>query len=153
MDPLSECRHPIADAIFEYRKWQKLKEDVVSCIHGIRPDGRIHGEFDPLGTDTGQFSSSEPNMQDITRGDLRTPFVASVGNVLVIANYSQIELNTYAVVLSGRVTGRCQQRQGCGSGYYFGMPDLPLLPSEIPLAIPKLWLMLHERFLPYLYKK
>ena len=96
MDSLSECRHPIADAIFEYRKWQKLKEDVVSCIHGIRPDGRIHGEFDPLGTDTGRFSSSEPNMQNITRGDLRTAFVASVGKVLVIADYSQIELRAAA---------------------------------------------------------
>ena len=100
MDSLSECRHPIADAIFEYRKWQKLKEDVVSCIHGIRPDGRIHGEFDPLETDTGQFSSSEPNMQNITHGDLRTAFVASVGNVLVIADYSQIELRA-AVYFSG----------------------------------------------------
>ncbi|MBV8418257.1 MAG: hypothetical protein JO251_23930 [Verrucomicrobia bacterium] len=96
MDSLSECRHPIADAIFEYRKWQKLKEDVVSCIQGIRPDGRIHGEFDPLGTDAGQFSSSQPNMQNITRGDLRTAFVASVGNVLVIADYSQIELRAAA---------------------------------------------------------
>jgi DNA polymerase I len=96
MDFLSECRHPIADAILEYRKWKTLKEDVGSCIHGIRPDGRIHGEFDPLGTDTGRFSSSEPNMQNITRRELRTAFVASVGKVLVIADYSQLELRAAA---------------------------------------------------------
>ena len=95
-DSLSECRHPVADAILEYRKWKKLKEDVESCIHAIRPDGRIHGQFNPLGTDTGRFSSSEPNMQNITRGELRTAFVASVGNVLVIADYSQIELRAAA---------------------------------------------------------
>jgi DNA polymerase I-like protein with 3'-5' exonuclease and polymerase domains len=95
-DSLSECRHPVADAILEYRKWKKLKEDVESCIHAIRPDGRIHGHFNPLGTDTGRFSSSEPNMQNITRGELRTAFVASVGNVLVIADYSQIELRAAA---------------------------------------------------------
>ena len=95
-DSLSQCRHPVADAILEYRKWKKLKEDVESCIHAIRPDGRIHGYFDPLGTDTGRFSSSEPNMQNITRGELRTAFVASVGNVLVIADYSQIELRVAA---------------------------------------------------------
>ena len=93
---LSECRHPVAAAILEYRKWKKLKEDVESRIHEIRPDGRIHGQFNPLGTDTGRFSSSEPNMQNITRGELRTAFVASVGNVLVIADYSQIELRAAA---------------------------------------------------------
>src|SRR5258708_17978354 len=49
-----------------------------------------------MGTDTGWFSSSEPNMQNITRGELRTAFVASVGNVLVIADYSQIELRAAA---------------------------------------------------------
>jgi hypothetical protein len=32
MDSLSECRHPIADAILEYKKWQKLKEDVSLMI-------------------------------------------------------------------------------------------------------------------------
>jgi DNA polymerase-1 len=95
-DSLSECRHPVADAILEYRKWKKLKEDVESCIHAIRPDGRIHGQFNPLGTDTGRFSSSEPNMQNLSRGELRAAFMASVGNVLVIADYSQIELRAAA---------------------------------------------------------
>lgn len=95
-ESLSECRHPVAAAILKYRKWKKLKEDVESCIHEIRPDGRIHGQFNPLGTDTGRFSSTEPNMQNITRGELRTAFVASVGNVLVIADYSQIELRAAA---------------------------------------------------------
>src|ERR1700736_302922 len=95
-DSLSECRHPIAAAILEYRKWKKLKEDVESHIHEIRPDGRIHGQVNPLGTDTGRFSSSEPNMENISRGELRTAFVASVGNVLVIADYRQIELRAAA---------------------------------------------------------
>jgi DNA polymerase I len=93
---LSECRHPIGDAILEYRKWKKLKEDVESRIHEIRSDGRIHSEFNPLGTDTGRFSSSEPNMQDITRAEIRAAFLASVGNVLVIADYNQIELRAAA---------------------------------------------------------
>ena len=95
-ESLSECRHPVAAAILEYRKWKKLKEDVEFRIHEIRPDGRIHGQFDPLGTDTGRFSGSEPKMQNITRGELRTAFVASVGNVLVIADYSQLELRAAA---------------------------------------------------------
>jgi DNA polymerase I len=89
-------RHPVADAILEYRKWKKLNEDVESCIRAIRPDGRIHGQFNPLGTDTGQFSSSEPNMEIINREELRNAFVASPGNVLVIADYNQIELRAAA---------------------------------------------------------
>jgi DNA polymerase-1 len=93
---LLECRHPAAGAILEYRKWKKLKEDVESRINEIRPDGRIHCEFNPLGTDTGRLSSSEQNMQSITRGEIRTAFVASVGNVLVIVDYSQIELRAAA---------------------------------------------------------
>ena len=97
-DSLSECRHSVAKAILEYRKWKKIKEDVESRIGEIRPDGRIHGQFNPLGTDTGRFSSSEPNMQNITHKKLRTAFVASVGNVLVIADYSQIELRAAAYV-------------------------------------------------------
>ena len=97
-DSLSECRHSVAKAILEYRKWKKIKEDVESRIGEIRPDGRIHGQFNPLGTDTGRFSSSEPNMQNITHKKLRTAFVASVGNVLVIADYSQIELRVAAYV-------------------------------------------------------
>ena len=95
-ESLSKCRHPVAAAILEYRKWKKLKEDVESRIHEIRPDGRIHGQFNPLGTDTGRFSSSEPNMQNITREELRNALVASVGNVLVIADYSQLELRAAA---------------------------------------------------------
>jgi DNA polymerase I len=93
---LLECRCPVADAILEYRKWKKLKEDVESRINEIRPDGRIHCEFNSLGNDTGRLSSSEPNMQSITRGEIRTAFVASVGNVLVIADYNQIELRAAA---------------------------------------------------------
>src|SRR6516225_11848845 len=68
---LLECRHPVAGAILEYRKWKKLKEDVESRINEIRPDGRIHCEFNPLGTDTGRFSSSQPNMQNVTPGAIR----------------------------------------------------------------------------------
>src|SRR5258708_15520 len=55
---LSECRHPVAAAILENSKWKKLKDDVGSHIHEIQPDARLHGKFNPLGTDTGWFSSS-----------------------------------------------------------------------------------------------
>jgi DNA polymerase I len=80
-------------------EWQRRihPNDRARCTLNVKymRKRRLHlSATDP--TDTGRFSSSEPNMQNITRGELRTAFVASVGNVLVIADYSQIELRVAA---------------------------------------------------------
>ena len=68
----------------------------------IGPDGRIHTNFQMTVTATGRLSSTEPNLQNIpvTRASwaagLRRMFVAAPGNVLVDADYSQIELRLLA---------------------------------------------------------
>jgi DNA polymerase I len=56
----------------------------------------MHGQYNPLGADTGRFSSKNPNMQNIPRGEIREAFVAAPGSKLVIADYSQIELRAAA---------------------------------------------------------
>ena len=95
--------HPIIDVILEYRKLAKLKStycDGLSAV--INPKtGKIHSVFTQTVTVTGRISSTEPNMQNIpTRTELgreiRRMFVASGDNVLVDADYSQIELRVLA---------------------------------------------------------
>jgi DNA polymerase-1 len=60
-------------------------------------NGKIHTEFVQNGTETGRFSSRNPNLQQVPnprteRGKaIRNLFVAGPGNVLVVADYGQIE--------------------------------------------------------------
>ncbi len=94
--------HPIIDAIMEYRQLTKLNSTYVEGLSKvIASDGRIHTSFQNTVTATGRLSSTEPNLQNIP---VRTPlgaqirhmFVAGAGNVLVDADYSQIELRLLA---------------------------------------------------------
>ena len=95
-------QHEIIDLILRYRKVQKLSS---TYIEGIKPyvkaNGKIYTTFNQINTSTGRLSSSNPNLQSIpVRNDegreLRKVFVASDGNVLIDADYSQIELRLLA---------------------------------------------------------
>lgn len=94
--------HPIVPQIQEYRQLTKLKSTYADGLGKvIGADGRIHTCFQNTVTATGRLSSTEPNLQNIP---IRTPlgaklrymFVAGEGNVLVDADYSQIELRLLA---------------------------------------------------------
>ena len=91
-------KHPIIPAVMDYRMLTKLKSTYADgLMKEIRADGRIHTTFQNLVTATGRLSSTDPNLQNIpVRTDLgaeiRKMFVPEKGNVLVDADYSQIEL-------------------------------------------------------------
>ena len=103
-DVLEKLRpyHPIIGQILEYRKYAKLKSTYVDGLEKeIAPDGRIHTLFQNTVTATGRLSSTEPNLQNIPvrtplGAEMRKMFLAQAGNVLVDADYSQIELRLLA---------------------------------------------------------
>ncbi len=98
-------KHPIVPLILEWRKLSKLKSTYIDALPQlINPKtGRIHSTFTQTITATGRLSSLNPNLQNIPvrteRGrDIRKAFVPSDGNVLMAADYSQIELRIVAHV-------------------------------------------------------
>lgn len=54
-------------------------------------NGRVHARYWSLGTDTGRYSSSDPNLQQVPR-DYRPMFEAPGDNVLISVDYSGIEV-------------------------------------------------------------
>ena len=93
---------PIVADVLQYRQYAKLKSTYADgLLKAVSPDGRIRTGFQMTVTATGRLSSTEPNLQNIpTRTELgsqmRRMFVAAPGNVLVDADYSQIELRLLA---------------------------------------------------------
>ena len=95
---LKEEDHPLTTCVLNYRSAKKQMEQAEALLKAIEEDGRIHARFEPTGTNTGRFSSKRPNLQNIGRGKLRHCFVPDEGNLLVVADYSQVELRVAAVV-------------------------------------------------------
>lgn len=97
-----EDGHPIVPLVMEYRFLSKLKSTFLDGLLGLmQPDGRVRTSFNQNVTATGRISSTEPNLQNIPvrtelGREIRRAFVASPGNVLVGADYSQIELRLLA---------------------------------------------------------
>ena len=94
--------YPIVAHVLRYRSYQKLNATYVEGLLAAAGDtGRIHTEFRQTETRTGRISSVNPNLQNIPiRTELgsrmRRYFMAAPGNVLLDADYSQIELRVLA---------------------------------------------------------
>ncbi|MDP2278070.1 MAG: DNA polymerase I [Nitrospirota bacterium] len=95
--------HELPREILNWRSLNKLKTTYVDALPVlINPKtGRVHTSFNQAATATGRLSSSNPNMQNIPiKGEwgkrIRETFIADKGNLLLSADYSQVELRILA---------------------------------------------------------
>ena len=93
----------VARKVLDWRQVSKLKstytDNLQAQING--ETGRVHTSYNLIGAQTGRLSSNDPNLQNIpvrteTGRRIREAFVAEPGNVLLSADYSQIELRLAA---------------------------------------------------------
>jgi DNA polymerase-1 len=102
LEELASRGYEIARLLLRYRELTKLKSTYIDALPIlVGPDGRLHTRFNQAVAATGRLSSANPNLQNIPiRTELgqriRKAFVAGPGNVLVVADYSQIELRILA---------------------------------------------------------
>ena len=102
---LADQGHDLPAKILEWRQLAKLKSTYTDAlVEQINPNtGRVHTSFAMAVAATGRLSSTDPNLQNIPirteeGGRIRRAFIAEPGNVLISADYSQIELRLLAHV-------------------------------------------------------
>ena len=93
----------IARQVLDWRQLSKLKSTYTDALQAqINPaTGRVHTSYSLTGAQTGRLSSTDPNLQNIPirteiGRQIRDAFVAEPGNVILAADYSQIELRLAA---------------------------------------------------------
>ncbi|MCJ1961355.1 DNA polymerase I [Novosphingobium mangrovi (ex Hu et al. 2023)] len=103
LERLAEEGAEVATKVLEWRQLSKLRSTYTEALQAaINPrTGRVHTSYSLVGAQTGRLSSTDPNLQNIPirteiGRQIRDCFVAEEGNVLLAADYSQIELRLAA---------------------------------------------------------
>ena len=103
LERLAGDGEPIAQKVVDWRQLAKLKSTYTDALQEQinAKTGRVHTSYSLSGAQTGRLSSTEPNLQNIPvrteiGRQIRQAFVAAPGNVILAADYSQIELRLAA---------------------------------------------------------
>ena len=94
--------NPVPALVLEHRRLAKLRSTYLDSLpHLVDAEGRVHTTFNQVGTATGRLSSTNPNLQNIPvrtalGQEIRAAFIPAPGNLLLSADYSQIELRLVA---------------------------------------------------------
>ncbi|MEO7027346.1 MAG: DNA polymerase I [Caulobacteraceae bacterium] len=103
LDDLAAQGHELPKVLLEWRQLSKLKGTYTEALaHAVSErTGRVHTSYALASTTTGRLSSSDPNLQNIPirteeGRKIRRAFIAEPGNLLISADYSQIELRLLA---------------------------------------------------------
>ncbi len=119
---LSQLDHPLAEKILRYRKAQKMLSTYAAKMPADADDGIIHTTFNQYGADTGRFSSSDPNLQNIPRDPkFRKMFTAREGHMLVSCDYTQQEVYILASLANDATMKEAYSR---GADFYAYMASI-----------------------------
>jgi len=134
-------RHDVPRMVLEYRQLTKLKSTYVDALPALLnpASGRLHTTFGQTGTATGRLSSANPNLQNIPirtelGREIRAAFTAEPGNVLLAADYSQIELRLLAHFSKDPLLVEAYRRgddiHTLTASQVFGVPPLMVTPDH-----------------------
>ncbi|GHF14147.1 DNA polymerase I [Kordiimonas sediminis] len=103
LEALAAEGHTLPAKVLEYRQFAKLKSTYTDALVAqVNPTtGRVHTSYHMAATTTGRLSSNDPNLQNIpirtsAGRKIRQAFIPEAGNILLAADYSQIELRVLA---------------------------------------------------------
>lgn len=102
LEELASRGYPLPERLLRYREVQKLKSTYVDSLPQLADaQGRVHTRYLQAVAATGRLSSVNPNLQNIPVRSgvgqrIREAFIAAPGHLLLVADYSQIELRVLA---------------------------------------------------------
>lgn len=97
-----KSKYKLVEMYMSYKEISTSVSQIETLLGSVnKKTGRIHGSYRQVGTETGRLSAAKPNLQQIPRSErFRSLFIPEDGYVLIVADFSQIELRV-AAELSG----------------------------------------------------